>query len=422
MIKEIKSAFQNNAIKYKILYIILANATMGFLSFSDSGSLGLVTWGLFIIGACVDMFIPFCLWASMEILSISFDISIYALSTQMLVFLMSILAIFGNKKTLDKMGIKYLYALVLAISISFVFGKMLDWRRLFSIILLVGAMFASGVMFIKGKQSLMIVSLLSVGIVVAIISYYNMLNGLMLYSNDYRMTYNDNVRKLANAIAFPLFYVSCKVLHEIRKAKMIPSIIWIVIMLSLAYLLIMTYSRGVIIAILLSVSSILLFNKNKNRSYRISIIIFLFILIYAIQNVQIESDRMTDDQSSIARLDLWSYMIRGLTENPIRVLFGFGIVNMKELLYGSAFDGYYSHSVFLDYLFSTGLIGFVVLLTFLWSIIKKLYSYNEFYLGLFVLTVFMFVSHGDSTSVLYYALMGLCYGSSIKYLRGSNRL
>ena len=374
------------------------------------------------VGACIDLFIPFCLWTSIEILNISFEVSLFALSTQAIVILFSLLALYRNYRSSSKVDFNLLAAFLSILLFSYLLGQHSDWRRLISVALLFLALFASGVMSLRGKQSLMIVSLLTVGTMVAIISYVSFLTGHMEYHKDVKMTFHDNIRRLANGVAFPLFYSCSKVLDDIRKKRIASSLLWVLSMFLLGYLLLMSYSRGSILAMIVAVGAILLklTFQNKNKTSILAVIVFLLIIIYAFEHIQVESDTMFDDASSIDRIDLWGYIFGMLTASPIRALFGVGVVDMKELLHGSVFDDYYSHSLILDYLFCFGFIGFSIFITFLWRTFKRLWKGNEYYWGLFVLAIMMYVSHGSTISIMFYAYMGLCYGASLKQVTHHN--
>lgn len=199
-----------------------------------------------------------------------------------------------------------------------------------------------------------------------IISY-----GVLIDRNAPRLigTFSDpNIFAFANSL-FLFFY-----LFRLNSRKNALGLFFIVLTL------ILTLSRGAIIAVFIGliISFLLSSKKSKIKTIFITPIIFIVFnkLIFQIFNIDIFStlllrfNEVSTDAGS-GRFTIWGNGLTLFSENPI---FGIGIYNFRS--YSVTYFGidHYMHNTFLEVIVESGLIGTTLYLIFLITIILSLFK------------------------------------------------
>lgn len=396
---------------WKLLYVVISTLIIGWLSTSSQSTAGAAAFGLIVVGLAVDQCMPFCIYLICSVLNISFETSLTALGSQFILLLLSIQMISNSKTMKTKTGTVALL-LILSLVLSFLFGPNSSFKILFNIVLTLLVFFSFGTFYMQGKETYIIVSLITVGLFVGISTWLGFRSGSAEMLQDIKLSYRENIRTLANACAFPFVYCTCMLIQSISNNTFIKKWWILAVSLLLGFLLINSYSRGALIA---SISAVVIYAILVNRRAKFSnkLLIFLILAGFAAlaAGVNIASDTMYDDTSMIARSELWAYLFSETTNSPLTVLFGLGTCNIKDYLDNTPLSGLYTHSLILDYYFCYGLCGFLTFIYLLIYILSRLLKNNQsFMVSVFVLAVLMFFSHGTSTSLLFYGLMGMCLG------------
>lgn len=245
-----------------------------------------------------------------------------------------------------------------------------------------------------------------------IIVFGESLSGVNVFGETGRLRFSDNVRSLANAIVVPLFfYTYCfigkKRMYFDSEKKMFSNIIFLILLIAL----LLTLSKGTIIAYIVGVIIMTFFmDEKKHFNIIFGIGIFLCALIILDDLGIIAVSRIfVNNEGLHGRTDIWTFYYDRVVEMGWKgILFGLGPGNVKRVAIGTYYGKYYAHSVVLDYFFSYGATGFTLLVGFLLLIAKKvLNSKNALAIGLFTTVLLMYSTHGASTNREFYILLGI---------------
>ena len=190
-------------------------------------------------------------------------------------------------------------------------------------------------------------------------------------------------------------------------------------------LLVGTYSRGVLIAVFLAVIvSVLPKFRYMSTKQIILLFVVVFVMVGFFSNAEIDTDFMLSGLSTgSGRTEIWSFFFDKMDEGGIfTYLFGFGPGDILRISSGTSYDGLYSHSTILDYIFSYGFFGFCLLLYMLLrSLSVAIKSRNSKILGLVILTIFVYSTHGNSANLNFHVLIGLAYSLSVFSIKNKNK-
>lgn len=253
-------------------------------------------------------------------------------------------------------------------------------------------------------------SLFTFAIVASIMLISFLQNNILIISG--RLAINDNIRELADVIAIPIFFSLAILITQ--KCSLSQKIILIIVSLISIFILLATVSKGAIISTITAVAIVYLLSS-KNIASRLFFLIIIVFIIYVefsyIANMDMfRLERLAEqDEGFSGRTDIWSTYYTLMSQNTTTLLFGFGPGDIKRL----GVMEYYSHSLFLDILFSYGVllssIFLIGLIRLFLSIVK---SRNVLSLGLFIFTCLLYTTHGVSTNSLFYILLGISFSFS----------
>lgn len=240
-------------------------------------------------------------------------------------------------------------------------------------------------------------------------------NGGMVFR---RLAYHDNIKIIATAVAFPIYHLTYYLIAGNENKKLLFKIGALLLVLSCLVILFFTYARGVLIAVVLSISWVYyksLFPLNLGKIFTLAIILGMG--VYVIANINLDNELLFDNiEGGHGRTEIWEmFYSRMKREGFITLLLGFGPGDLKRL-----FMDIYAHSVILDYFFSFGVVGFTLFMTLLWKVGKTLIKYEDvYYTGLLILTTVMYSPHGSASVVHFYILYGMAMGAAFmnKYKR-----
>lgn len=234
-----------------------------------------------------------------------------------------------------------------------------------------------------------------------------------------RLSVNDNIRALANAIAFPMVIAINNLLS--RGLKTLKEKAFNVLMIACGMLILMgTLSKGAFAAVFAAFVTAFLFSGGK-RGQKLLLVAFVlaalcFALTYLGQLNIFRLERLTEENNGFSgRTDIWNAYFTEMISSPKSVLFGFGPGDVRRL----GISIYYSHSLFLDVLFSYGIVGFTAFMIMVLDAGYKVWkSKNPVSYSLFVFTCTLFLTHGTATYVFFYVILAaaLCIrgDSSVK--------
>ncbi len=372
----------------------------------------------------IDRGMPICMFVCVDMMNIEVQDSIQA-ALLLLVGLVaiSILVQESNKVPQYKKLIPSLFFFSLISFFSFIAGYhstiMYFIRSLYVFIIA----FAIGFHFCGKNIKILSFTFLSSGLAVMGIVMYQLLAGTMQMEFDAetgRLTYGEQVRTLSNALAFPIYYSFIEYMQAIEKKEVFKRSYWLVFVLLGTTLLLFTMSRGVIVAVGITLVYVFLSRiKNVRKSTLLLTTLFAALIIYYISTLELNTEYMFNRVESLTgRDEIWGYYLgRVFNGGPLSFLFGFGPGDIKRLSVGTSFADAYEHSLFVGFFVSFGIIGFAYLLWVLFKVGRPLWrSKSKYDFGMFLMTILLFVPFGAALKPLFYYLIGLCLALSMSDL------
>lgn len=234
-----------------------------------------------------------------------------------------------------------------------------------------------------------------------------------------------NVRQLANILGvslvlLPLFF---KRLNDSRHSSFAVRSLFYVLTIFLFIGLLLTSSRGVMLAVFLSIAAYYI-TASKISLKNLFMILPVFIGAYFLFDVLIRwmevgdsllllEERFYDEAVEgglDSRLRIWGAGLSNMSAT--NYLFGHGLASFRFLALQSGVD-YYSHSVFVAILTDTGLIPFSLLLLLLTRIALNIKCNKTFIaLPILIYAVVSHASHGGTNSTYFWLLLAIAYAVS----------
>lgn len=251
-----------------------------------------------------------------------------------------------------------------------------------------------------------------------------------------RMALGDNIRELANIVGLGIillitfyFFKGKTVRDAVTESqyKLFSKVKWLILIVLIGGL-ISTMSRGVVFAVCLSFGILAIASIVKNIITRNAPLIFRGMIVLVgvlglgilygevfLTNININTELLAERFSGESveggtgiRQEIWKAGISGL--EGWQILYGHGLSSFKMLATQNGYN-YYAHSVFVDTLVTTGILGAGILLLLLVYIIKNIFWLKDYHtLSIFVYMIFAYISHGTMFSQGFWFLMSICVG------------
>ncbi|MCF1675847.1 MAG: O-antigen ligase family protein [Staphylococcus equorum] len=223
-----------------------------------------------------------------------------------------------------------------------------------------------------------------------------------------RLSINDNVRELANAVSISVTLLFCTyfVNEKNKEHNVVKTFLLGVGLL----ILLLTLSKGAIFALIGTLIILILFSKipisKKLVIFSLFIILGIIMIYYFSSNNLFRTQRLFEEDTSglSGRTAIWSTYWEAMKSSPLTFFFGFGPGDIKRLHLIS----YYSHSLILDVLFSYGIVGFILFSTMIvQEFIKSIKSRNNLSIAILAFALLLFSTHSTATNTSFYILMGI---------------
>ena len=256
-----------------------------------------------------------------------------------------------------------------------------------------------------------------------------------------RLAIGGNVRVVANSLGLPWLLLLMSVLLT-RKDRTLRDgaprifpfegkfLLQIILIVAFSITLIATGSRGSWIAVIGSLCcfliAVLIAAQGGEKRFQLAywavpVIGFTLyvaaVVGYAYVDTELLAGRMGErlhqlinEPLSDPRIVIWSTAFAGMS--GFDWIIGTGIGTFRGVVARAGLD-FYAHSVFLDLLVTTGIIGSGILMILLWRIIKHLFrTHNLIGIGLFFLMVLSYSTHGSVSGKGFWISLGLVHGVS----------
>lgn len=222
----------------------------------------------------------------------------------------------------------------------------------------------------------------------------------------------------ANEFAsFFVIAISVAIIHFLNSKKLfVKCMLWVLILCGI-YIILMSGSRGALIAMIISMLITLFTGKRLTLKGLIMIIVFGFIAWLVIKNCIIELipentlsrisiEAIINDNGS-GRSDIWKSAINDYWNGSIfNILFGYGYGGI-EVSNGFGMATSTMHNQFLQNLVSYGIVGFALYLRLLFLVFKEYIRNKVDYVGCFIgiMIMSLTITMGPSYKILWIMLM-----------------
>ena len=307
---------------------------------------------------------------------------------------------------------KYIAPLILFFLLafmSFVFGRQSEINTML-------ILFMSILMFVQvldndvSLRELFIYSLFAFVVLAAVLLLEMIQGGLELKFG--RLNIDGSIRTVANIAAFPAF-VSWSLM--LQKDNTVSKVLLATIGLISTSVLLLTISKGAIVAVIIGVLVSSLFSVSKRNVLSLSFIVLLLYVVlnrYLFTIEDFHFSRLFEEYDGFSgRTDIWSVFFKQFTSSMTTLLFGFGPGDIKRFAFA---DDAYAHSLFFDLLLSYGVLMSILYVYILIKITIKIFrSRNSMALAMFIFTVLLFATHGAATNSTFYIYIGIAYAMTI---------
>lgn len=252
----------------------------------------------------------------------------------------------------------------------------------------------------------------------------------LLIFDSQRLSLMGNVRSIANIVGLSIVLIFAillekKIYLKIRKYTDKKQLVLYLLLIIFFFFLLLTVSRGVILSVLFTIVLLaaftmvkvtrIEFQKHQRKIVFIFILSFLTIFLLFTLGKELELIKLLTKRFSVkisdnVRWEFWSYAINSL--DKIELFIGAGIGSFKSIV--SDKFNYYSHSIYVDILVSTGLLGLILnLLFFIYLFIKIIKEQRIVPFTILTFTLFSFFSHGSLSTKYFWLCIALIYYSIV---------
>ena len=412
---------QNKQILPKLLIVFITIA-VSFFEDSLGAYLPYLVVGAMFLGFFVDRILPICIYVPTTMFNIEFGILEYV--TLAILIVSCFVAYIETEKSQRRENWTGFFFVCLFVFASTYFGYESNPVTAVVTIMTMFYFYCYCSIFRGEKARLVEFALFVSGVVMMAFVLRQIASGSAIYLWGTRLTFEESVRDLANAVAFSIYYAFCRLaITKSEKDTFKSKIFHFVIFAAGSYVLFMTYSRGVLLSVGVACIIAILFTLKKiSVKHIIGIVAVIIFAIWGISSMQLDTTLLSNDVAGgSGLLEFWAYFIRDMfSDGIVRILFGYGPGEFARVSYNSPFRGFYAHSLFMDAWFSFGILGIIYLMKITLNTVKlALHTKSAYIIGLTVLTVLMYAAHGNSSNYQFYLMLGLSYAIAVSLVKPS---
>ncbi len=417
---EVNNAPKNQTLQ-KLLIVFIAIA-VSFFEESLGGYLPYLVTGAMFFGFFLDRILPICIYVPATMFNIEFGMLEYIVLGILIVS--CFVAYIETDKENKRKSWTGFFFVCFFIAVSTYFGYKSNPVTAAVTAITIFYFYCYCSIFRGERAKLVEFAFFASGIFMTLFVLRQIVSGSATYLWGTRLTFEESVRTLANAVAFSIYYAFCKLaITKNENSSFLSKLFYFVTFAAGAYVLFMTYSRGVLLSVGIACILAILFTLKKiSIKHIIGIAIVIAFAVWGISSMQLDTALLSHDvEGGSGRFELWSYFIRDmLSEGVVRTLLGYGPGEFTRVSQYSPFTGLYAHSLFMDALFSFGVLGFIYLLKITFDTAKLAFNTKSPYIiGLAALTVLMYVSHGNSSTYQFYLMLGMSYAVAASSVKSS---
>ncbi len=358
------------------------------------------------IGCLINPIIPICI----KLLITMESIELITLVDYGMWFLSIIPYLFSKGTGIKQKDAFFLAACLVVFTLSFVFGIDSGYMQIFFQMMLMIT-----VLIIKNASEkdvkLIFYTAIIAGVLVTIITAIGYFRGTAVY-HVYRLTYDDSVRTLGNCIAFSTVFYAYKTINQDPNTKN-RKVADIVLFLFCIGVSLLSYSRGSILAVVVAIIYLVLKKLQKPSFGKIAGVILFGIGFFVVVNyLELNFEKLNNIKTGYDRIEIWSYYIKRIFDGGFKTItFGFGPGDLKRLTVGTLYQ-YYAHSTILDYFFSYGILGIILVLYMMISSVRNtFYKKSILTSAIFILTVLLFIPFGSRNNYIFHVFIGISLSS-----------
>lgn len=325
--------------------------------------------------------------------------------------LIGVMIMKGNKNK----GVKMLLGIDLFFMMVMIIGMLLGCNsKMVSILLYAFTLFMSVFVaktVIDNEGDLMLRALLYGSLIMALFTGYNYATGnVEIYSSQGRLMFEEHAKTLSSALAIPiLMSIDNFFNYKFVKNKYV-LLFWGCVFLLCFPLFILTYSRGITIALIVAVFILYVLYTNSAKMSSTIIAIVVGIVVYSVSlKLEMESNLwLSNLEGGNGRTEIWKIHFDYMSQKGVLAwIFGLGTADLKSVL------DWNPHSVILAQVFHFGFWGFLFIVFQTLTPLIRLFNKRKFYpfpLSLCVLAIIAFSTHGGYSDGLFWTIIGISLG------------
>lgn len=236
------------------------------------------------------------------------------------------------------------------------------------------------------------------GIIIIIDMLPSIINNSIGYS---RLSIDGNARVLANPLAVASVVLLFKIIQGDKRI-----VFYLIGLIINMIFIVMTGSRGVLVSLLAVVIIYMMLKMSKRLILIICTTgVFVYYISFNYINDVFNVQRLTNLDNS-ARNMIWSNALKTMDAGDI--ILGAGVGEFKQqyiLTYGQAV---YAHSVFIDTLFSLGVLTtFILIIYIIWISLQSIKNKNLNGLIFLMFVVILFIPHGNVQDIYFWVYLAI---------------
>lgn len=302
--------------------------------------------------------------------------------------------------------------LVISSSLSVLFGRDISLNIAVLYLTVIILFLFINIFFTKEMLHILFYSLVINGLMMVIIIILNYIqdpNSVLLYG---RISFDGSIRTVANNLILPLYVLlSTMILNNNMVNPIKNNLLRTALLVLFSMIFLLTISRGSIFALILALGIIIILKGKIKMRYLIMIpLLWLSGVAYFLDSNTFRMSRIVEiDWTLNSRTNLYSETFNKFFDlNIFNIMFGTGPGGFDWLLSDTAYFDFYVHSVFLSILIEYGMLGFILITSIILMIlISSITKRDYFNIGVSVLMIASFATHGVSATPMFWLILGI---------------